>query len=382
MRQPSGRDHGSLSCLLASSASAWATTPAATTSSASGGASNSAACSRWDQRRVEIGFGKRTRVDDTAQEGHIGVQAGDVGVAQRRVQPRQRLRAVLAAHDQLGDHRVVVRADLVALAHAGIDAHRAALEAHMLGPARHMQGAGGGQEIGVRILGADARLDRMAVHRDLLLRQRQRLARGHAQLPLDQILAGDRLGHRVLHLQPRVHLHEVKAPILFSNELDRPRTHVADRLGRRHGGFAHLLAAFRRHARRGRFFQHLLVAALHRAIALVQVHAAAVAVAKHLDLDVARLLHITLDQHRVVAEAVDRLALAGGQRGLEILAPVDRSHALAAAAGAGLDQHRVADAVGLGFQQRKVLAGAVITRHQRYAGLLHQALRFGLQAHR
>ena len=45
----------------------------------------------------------------------------------------------------------------------------------------------------------------------LLLRQRQRLARGHAQLPLDQIEAGDHLGHRVLDLQARVHFHEVEA---------------------------------------------------------------------------------------------------------------------------------------------------------------------------
>jgi hypothetical protein len=47
----------------------------------------------------------------------------------------------------------------------------------------------------------------------VVLRQRQRLAGGHAQLPLDQVEAGDRLGHRVLDLQPRVHLHEVEAQV-------------------------------------------------------------------------------------------------------------------------------------------------------------------------
>ena len=41
------------------------------------------------------------------------------------------------------------------------------------------------------------------------LRQRQRLAGGDAQLPLHQIEAGDRLGHRMLDLQARVHLDEV-----------------------------------------------------------------------------------------------------------------------------------------------------------------------------
>jgi hypothetical protein len=48
----------------------------------------------------------------------------------------------------------------------------------------------------------------------------------------------------------------------------------------------------------GRAFQHLLVAALHRAITLEQIHAVAVAVAKHL-ISMARALRI-LDQHRVI----------------------------------------------------------------------------------
>ena len=42
------------------------------------------------------------------------------------------------------------------------------------------------------------------------------------------------------------------------------------------------------HARRGRLLDHLLVAALQRAVALEQVHGIAVPVGEHLDLDVAR----------------------------------------------------------------------------------------------
>ncbi len=51
------------------------------------------------------------------------MQADDAGLLQRRVQPLQRLRAVVAPDDQLGDHRVVEGADGVALAHAAVDAH-------------------------------------------------------------------------------------------------------------------------------------------------------------------------------------------------------------------------------------------------------------------
>ena len=45
----------------------------------------------------------------------------------------------------------------------------------------------------------------------LVLRQRQLFAARHAQLPFDQILAGDLLGDRMLDLQPGVHFHEPDA---------------------------------------------------------------------------------------------------------------------------------------------------------------------------
>ncbi len=131
----------------------------------------------------------------------------------------------------------------------------------------------------------------------------------------------------------------------------------------------------------GRFFQHLLVAALHRAVALEQIHAIAVAVAEDLDLDVARALQIFLDQYVLVAEAGGRLALARRQGVEEVLAPLHRAHALAAATGRGLDQHRVADPVRLQLEEVGFLLIAVIAGRERHAGLLHQLLGFRLAAH-
>jgi hypothetical protein len=90
---------------------------------------------------------------------------------------------------------------------------------------------------------------------------------------------------------------------------------------------------------------------------------------------------ITLDQHMIVAEAGLGLALAALQGGRELLGAVHPSHALAAAAGAGLDQHGVADAPSLARKQRSVVVLAVITRHQRHAGALHQGLGRSLAAH-
>ena len=94
------------------------------------------------------------------------------------------------------------------------------------------------------------------------------------------------------------------------DELDGAGADVADRLGRLTAARADRLARRRVHAGRGGFLDHLLVAALQRAVALEQVDDVAVAVAEHLHLDVARAGDVFLDQHAVVAEGGRRLALA------------------------------------------------------------------------
>jgi hypothetical protein len=77
----------------------------------------------------------------------------------------------------------------------------------------------------------------------------------------------------------------------------------------------------------------------------------------------------------------DRLALAGRQRVLELRRVFDHAHALAAAAGRSLQQHRVADAVGLRVQEIRILLLAVVARHQRHVGLFHQLLGSRLGTH-
>ena len=97
-------------------------------------------------------------------------------------------------------------------------------------------------------------------------------------------------------------------------------------------------------------------------VMLVQVDDVAVRVAQHLDLDVARLLDILLDEDAVVAEAVAGFVAAAGEAFEGLLVVVRRAHRLAAAARAGLDHHRVADVLGdlhrvLGLLDRLVPAG-------------------------
>ena len=83
--------------------------------------------------------------------------------------------------------------------------------------------------------------------------------------------------------------------------------HVGHRLG---DDAAHPLALFGRDDGRGRFLEHLLVAALERAVALAEMDRVALAVAEHLEFDVARIAEIFLHIDGGVAER--RLGLAAG----------------------------------------------------------------------
>ena len=150
-------------------------------------------------------------------------------------------------HDELGDHGVVVRADLVARANAAVPAHRAGSEALRQGYAHDMKATRSWQEIVVWRFGTNTRFDGVALHPHLRLRQWQGLARGDAQLPLHQVQAGDRFGDRVFHLQAGVHLHEeeIHAALgLLDDELHSTRAHITDRLSSCHRCSTHAFAQF------------------------------------------------------------------------------------------------------------------------------------------
>ena len=265
--------------------------------------------------------------------------ADDEGV-ERLAHPRDRVGAVAPVHDQLGDHRVVVHRDLAAFGDAGVHAH-AAGRVHRRRP-RTASAAAAGTHQPARCDGRKLRNGSSALMRHSMaqpsrrtsrLRERQLLAGGDADHQLDQVEPGDALGHRVLDLQPGVHLEEVEALVLADHELHRAGALVVHRPGERHRLLAHRLARRVADEGRRRLLDHLLVAALDRALALVQVDDVAVRVAEHLDLDVARLLDELLDEDAVVAEAVARLVAAGREALEGLLVVVGDAQALAAAAG-------------------------------------------------
>ena len=225
-------------------------------------------------------------------------------------------------HNEFGHHGIVERTDGVASAHAIVKAHGAAFKRSVRRLVVNLQMARSRQEIVVRCFGANARFNGMARQLNLFLAKWQGLTTGHAQLPLDQIQTRDGFCDRVLYLQARVHFHEEKIHVdlarcgvvaLLHNEFNSARTHIIDSACSGHGSLAHLLTQCGCHAGGWCFFQHLLVTALHRAIALHEVNTIALRVAKHLNFDVAWALHIFFNEHRLIAKTVLRFTLARGQ---------------------------------------------------------------------
>ena len=169
-----------------------------------------------------------------------------------------------AVRHHLSQHRVVVGRDHHPGGQRGVHAH-----ARRCLPGQHL--AQLRQEVARRVLGAQAQLHRVPLPAHLVLSQRQRFALRNAQLPLDQIESGDQFGDTVLDLQAGIHLHEPEAPVRLEQELQRAGPAIADRTGGRDRNRAHRFAQCRIDRRRGRFFDQLLVAALHRTVALTQV---------------------------------------------------------------------------------------------------------------
>ncbi len=180
---------------------------------------------------------------------------------------------------------------------------------------------------------------------DFALLQRERRARRDPDLFDHEIEPGDHFGHRMLHLETRVHLDEEELAVLIE-ELDGAGAAVFELPHRRGDCLADLVALVGVEGRGRRLFPDFLVAALQRTVALAQMDGVAFAVAEHLDLDVARLCQIFLEVDAVVAEGCLRLRARRLDGAVEVFGRVGHLHAAAAAAGCRLDQDRIAHVLG------------------------------------
>ena len=117
----------------------------------------------------------------------------------------------------------------------------------------------------------------------------------------------------MLDLDAGVHLDEVELAVLVE-ELDRADAEIFELAHRLRDRLADGVAGGDVERGRGAFLPDLLVAALQRAVALAEMDGVALAVAEHLDLDVARALQIFFEIDRVVAEGGLGLGARGGER--------------------------------------------------------------------
>ncbi len=261
----------------------------------------------------------------------------DGGLAHGAAQAAEGLVAGAAVGDDLGDHRVEVGGDGVALGDAGVDADARARREVEAGDA-----AGGRGEVAIRVLGVQPGLDGVAELDRAFI---EPAPRGDVDLRLDEVeLVGD-LGDRVLDLEARVDLEEREHPVAgVVEELDGAGALVADREREALGGgldVGHLLGG---QQRGGRLLDDLLVAALHRAVADAE-RPGGLAVGDELHLDVAGAGDEALQEDDAAAERALGL-VAGALVGVgQVVGGVDAADAAPTAAGRRLEHQGVADPV-------------------------------------
>ena len=231
------------------------------------------------------------------------------------------------------------------------------------------------------VFGAQTHLDGVALEQHLALRQPQRLARRDAQLQGDQIQTRDGLGHRVFHLQTRVHFHEEMLAVLVQQKLQSACAFITNRLHGGHRSGPHAFSQRGIHGRRRRFFHQLLMTALHRAIPLAQMHHLTMAVRHDLNFDVARRGHGFFKNDRGVAKRIQRLRLGAVQQRSKFKRTAHQSHTAPATTRAGFDHHGVTDGLGFLRQTRRALVLALVARDAGHTRLQHQALGTGFVAH-
>ena len=287
---------------------------------------------------------ERRMLQDVRDERDVGLDAADMLLADGAQRLAAQTGKGLVMAGDLDQQRIVIRRNLRA------DIGAAAVHAHAVAAGRTVSRdlADIRQEVIARVLGRDAALERVAARghvrlladADLLVKQR--IALGNQNLRTHQINAGQLLGDRVLDLNARVHLNKVVVAGLVHQKLDRARGHIAhmprDFDCVRIQAGPQLLG----YAPRGRKLDHLLVAALERAVALEQMDDIAVLVTQHLHLDVLGLDEELLNKDILVAERLLRLALDLREVDADILRAVTAAHAAAAAAPCRFEQHRVA----------------------------------------
>ena len=302
-----------------------------------------------DERGPHLAFANLPIVDEPFEKATVRGEAKNTGRRQHLAEPGECGGSVGSKTDELGQQRVVARADDIACGNSAINANAFAAAVR---PARLEDVASGRHELVPWILRIETSFDGMAHQLHVALREAELLACGNPQLIGYEVTAGDELGHRVLDLQSCVQLKEVELAIVSDQEFGRAGAGVAGSVGELDRGLAKARAKPGRDHRGRRFLDDFLMATLKRAFALAEMDDVATCVTQQLDLDVARPCQIFLEHEPVIAKGTGSLAPRAGDDLVEFPGIAENVHAFAATARAWLDQHRKADSFCLAQQLR------------------------------
>ena len=153
----------------------------------------------------------------------------------------------------------------------------------------------------------------MSTNLQIVLREWEPCPRRNQDLQMNEVKSSDQLRHRMLHLQPSVHLQKVELAVLINQKFDSSRVVVSSPACKGHSSLTHRLPHPGIDYGRWRFFDYFLMASLYRALTLAEIHHVAVLVAENLNLNMTRLLDQLLDIYSAIAKGSKRLALRGGQ---------------------------------------------------------------------
>ena len=120
---------------------------------------------------------------------------------------------------------------------------------------------------------------------------------------------------------------------------------------------------------------------LQRTFAFAEMDHIAKAVGQHLDFDVSRLFDVFFDEHAIVAETGSRFVGGPLKSVAAFVVVVGQTHPLAAAAGTGLEHHRIADLAGDPNRVFRIVNHVGVAGHGVDARLLGELLGGDLVAH-
>src|SRR5699024_10175993 len=291
-------------------------------------------------------------------------QASHLELPQCTLRAGDGLLAILAPHDELGQHGVELAADDGAFLDSGVHADTRAGGLTVGGDHARVW-----HEVIGRVLAVNAELDGVAAQRRAA-RPGQWAAFCDAELLAHQVPASDLLGDGVLDLQAGVDLQEADQAVGADQVLHGARALVAGGAADLLGGFVDPAVLLGGQERGWGFFDELLEAALRGAVAGGCDEDVAVLIGQDLRFHVAGAVEVALDEALTAAEGCDGLSGGGIEEVRDLLHGVGDLHAATTATEGSLHGDR--EAVLLGELLNLGGAGDWALRSRCHGGVHHR----------